>query len=68
MMKMKPKYKLNPDSAQVEKVERAKQMKKEKFGEEYCPCVIAKLHGPDTICPCKVYREEGICICKLYVE
>ena len=62
-----PKYILNPDHQIVEHVEAAKEKKKEIFGEEYCPCVLPKFYGPDTICPCKDYREKGICICRLYV-
>ena len=63
-----PKYILNPDPQIVERIKQAKKKKKEIFGEEYCPCVLSKFHGPDTICPCKDYREKGICICQLYVD
>jgi hypothetical protein len=32
----------------------------------YCPCRIDKT--PDTICPCKEFRETQECICGLYVK
>lgn len=32
----------------------------------YCPCMIPKT--PDTICPCRDYREQGKCHCGLYIE
>lgn len=30
----------------------------------YCPCQFEKTE--DTKCPCKTYREEGVCECGLY--
>ena len=67
MLGIEPKYILNPDKEVVERVNKAKAKKKELYGEEYCPCVLTKFHGPDTICPCLEYREHCRCICKLYV-
>ncbi len=32
----------------------------------YCPCLIAKT--PDTLCPCRDFRENDKCHCGLYVE
>lgn len=34
------------------------------YGAPYCPCKI--IHIPDNICPCKEYREGGVCVCGLY--
>ena len=34
----------------------------------HCPCVPSYLHGEHTICPCKDYRTDGTCTCKLYVR
>lgn len=31
----------------------------------YCPCL--KEQTPDTICPCKVFRETGICKCGYFI-
>ena len=30
----------------------------------YCPCAV--IHTPDTLCPCKDFREQnhpGLCLC-----
>lgn len=37
-----------------------------KANDGYCPCMIEK--DEDTKCMCKVAREEGICVCGLYVK
>ena len=62
-----PNYTLNPDQEVVEKVIKARTAKCEKYGKNYCPCVPIKRHCEDTVCPCKDYRENGICICGLYI-
>ena len=49
----KAKFKLNPDSIHVDKIHKAIEKKKEKFGKGYCPCVTKLAHCEDTICPCK---------------
>lgn len=51
---------LNPN----EKVVAAIKKGLEKTGG-YCPCRIERTE--DNICQCKEFREDGICICKLYV-
>jgi len=51
---------LNPDKAFVMLM---KQGIKDNDG--YCPCKIQM--NKDTICPCKEFREENKCECKLYV-
>lgn len=62
------KYVLVDDAEHVARIEKGKARKKEKFGEEYCPCVTPAAHSVDTICPCKEYRETGKCHCGLYKE
>lgn len=65
----KAKFVLNPDSIHVEKIHRAIDKKKEKFGNGYCPCVTKLAHCEDTICPCREYRKNGgKCHCGLYIE
>lgn len=65
----KAKFILNPDSIHVDKIHKAIEKKKEKFGERYCPCVTKLAHCEDTICPCKEYRTNGgKCHCELYIE
>ena len=56
------------DEKQVERIKKAIEKKREKYGEGYCPCVAPLAHGEDTICPCKEYRETGYCCCKMYKE
>ena len=60
----KAEFELSSDLGQVKKVREALEKRKEKYGEKYCPCQIDRT--PDTICPCKTYRETGNCQCKLY--
>lgn len=65
----KAKFKLNSDSIHVDKIHKAIEKKKEKFGKGYCPCVTKLAHCEDTICPCKEYRTNGgKCHCELYIE
>lgn len=65
----KAKFILNPDSIHVDKIHKALEKKKEKFGERYCPCITKLAHREDTICPCKEYRTNGgKCHCELYIE
>lgn len=48
-------------------IEAALQENKEEFGERYCPCSLE--HSKDTICMCKMFREQtepGPCHCGLY--
>lgn len=46
---------------------------KEKYGKQYCPCVLPNNHNDDTVCMCKEFREQidrgelGECCCGLYV-
>lgn len=51
---------LNPDSKVVEAIK-----KRLVVTNGYCPCRPEQTD--DTICPCKIMREEGHCCCTLYV-
>ena len=68
MNNMEGKYILNPDKEKVKKVRAALARNKEKYGEEYCPCVLPRLYSQDTICACEEYRSTGHCRCGLYIE
>ena len=68
-------FKLNPNKAIVEGVIKGLMARKEKFGEQYCPC--RKLEGDKAkdeaiICPCIYHEEEiekdGHCFCNLFVK
>lgn len=52
---------LNPDKEERRRVAMAV-----KENDGYCPCLLER--NEDTKCPCKAKREQGICICGLYVE
>ena len=65
---MEAKFVLNPDAEKVAKVRAALARNKERYGEEYCPCVLPKFHNEDTVCNCKEYLETGKCRCGLYIE
>ena len=65
-MKEIAKYIFVDDAEHVEKIKKGIERKREKFGEGYCPCVASPAHCEDTICPCKEYRENGFCHCKMY--
>jgi len=54
------------NSEHVEKIRKAIERKKEKYGKGYCPCVAPKAHTDNTICPCEEYRKTGICHCGMY--
>ena len=54
------KYQLNPDEKVVERINKGLK----KTGG-YCPCVLERTE--DTICPCKEFRENNHCCCKLYI-
>jgi len=34
----------------------------------YCPCNQKGVEKEDTKCPCKAYREQDYCCCKLYTR
>lgn len=62
----KSRYIINPEKE--DKIRKALLKKKEKYGLEYCPCVIPKLHTDKVVCPCENYRMTGKCHCGLYKE
>ncbi|MDR2390940.1 MAG: ferredoxin:thioredoxin reductase [Planctomycetota bacterium] len=73
-LKGKP-YRFNPDGQDVDAVLNGLAMRKQKFGEEYCPC--RRLSGDaekdrDIICPCVFHEteiaEDGHCQCHLFVK
>jgi len=51
----------NPDKEFVKRLR-----KRIKNNSGYCPCRIEKT--PENKCPCKDFREEGECICGLYIK
>ena len=51
----------NPDSAMVKKIK-----KRIKQHNGFCPNKNVK--DVDTRCPCKEYRETGVCDCGLYIK
>lgn len=62
------KYIYVDDEQQIERIKKAIEKKREKYGEGYCPCVTPLAHNEDTICPCRIYRESSYCCCKMYKE
>lgn len=61
--------KRNPNLALASLVEEAIKSMKEKYGKSYCPCNIE--HNDDTVCMCKVFREQstpGECPCGRYIK
>lgn len=62
------KYILSPDLDKVERIKSALVQKSLKYGKSYCPCVPPRSHNDDTVCPCKTYRETGVCHCGLYIS
>lgn len=60
----KAEYVIDPTKESM--VRNALNIKKEKYGLEYCPCVLPKQHSDKTICPCENYRMTGKCHCGLY--
>jgi ferredoxin-thioredoxin reductase catalytic subunit len=55
---------LNSDGERTLRVIEGLRRNFKKYGASYCPCKI--IHIPDNVCPCKEYREGGVCICGLY--
>lgn len=52
---------LNPDQAFVRNMRR-----RIKRQNGYCPCKLRKT--PENKCPCRDYRECGVCECGLYLR
>ena len=63
------KIKLSDDKELIEEVNRQLDRNYVLYGARYCPCAI--VHDEDSICPCKIFREEveeGSCPCGKYVK
>lgn len=66
--------KLNKDKDLVIKIRKRLEENKEKYGKQFCPCVIPTLYtsenSNDYVCMCKAFREqeEGACHCGLYYK
>ena len=65
---------LSEDKELVEEIRQRLKENKDKYGEQFCPCVIPTKYESenkeDYICMCKEFREqeEGECHCGLYVK
>ncbi len=66
--------KLNSNTELVKEIREKLKNNKEKYGKQYCPCVIPDLYegenADDYVCMCKAFRkqEEGECHCGLYTK
>lgn len=66
--------KINEDKEYVAKIKKKLEENKEKYGKQFCPCVIPSLYtsndSNDYVCMCKEFREqeEGMCHCGLYYK
>lgn len=64
---------LNTNKELVAEIRNKLKENKEKYGKQYCPCVLPHNHNEDTVCMCKEFREQmesrepGECHCGLYV-
>lgn len=52
-------------SPHAEAINNALEANRQSYGARYCPCRVDKT--TDNICPCKPFRENGDCVCKLYL-
>lgn len=65
--------KMNSNKELVAEIRAKLKDNKEKYGKQYCPCVLPNNHNDDTVCMCKEFREQmdrhepGECHCGLYV-
>lgn len=66
--------KLNQDKELVQEIRSRLKENKDKYGKQFCPCVIPteyeSINSDDYICMCKEFREQesGECHCGLYVK
>lgn len=58
----KPGWILNPNEKVVNAI-----LKRVEKNDGECPCVNPGETREDRLCPCKEYRENDHCCCKLYV-
>ena len=54
---------LNPNEKIVNAI-----LKRLKITEGECPCANSGETKEDRMCPCKGYRENDHCCCKLYIK
>jgi ferredoxin-thioredoxin reductase catalytic subunit len=55
---------LNPNDKVVNAI-----LKRVEMCDGECPCVVNEyIPKEDRMCPCKSYRENDICHCKLYIK
>lgn len=69
-------FKVSNNKELVREIREKLKENKEKYGKQYCPCVIPALYerenGDDYVCMCKEFRdqierkESGECCCGLY--
>ena len=66
--------KLSKDKELVKEIREKLNKNKEKYGKQFCPCVIPTKYesknNEDYVCMCKEFREqeEGECHCGLFVK
>lgn len=58
-----PGFKLNPNDKVVNAI-----LKRCEANNGHCPCNNVDTGTDFDICPCRRYREEGICCCTLYIK
>ena len=59
----KPGWQLNPNDKVVNSI-----LKRVEKNDGECPCANAGETKEDRLCPCKEYRENDHCCCKLYIQ
>lgn len=63
---------INHDTELVAEIRSKLKENKEKYGKQYCPCVLPNNHNENTVCMCKEFRDQmerkepGECHCGLY--
>lgn len=60
---IKPGFKLNPNPKVVEGIKKGLAR-----CEGECPCANTGATLEDRMCPCRNYRENDYCCCRLYVK
>lgn len=67
--------KVSKDEKLVKEIRNKLKENKDKYGKQYCPCVLPTLYtsenNEDYVCMCKDFlldTEEGECHCGLYVK
>lgn len=56
-------WQLNPNEKVVNAI-----LKRLQKTEGECPCINPGITKEDRMCPCKEYRENDHCCCKLYIQ